>query len=67
MDQTTTWVLAALAGALTGLFGWLGARAPDLRKGPRLLPYRFLMVLAATATILMLVHLVNLAGVSTGR
>lgn len=66
MDLTSTLAVAATAGALTGLFGWMGARAPDLRRGPRLLPYRFLMVLSATVLILMLVHLVNLAGVPTG-
>lgn len=66
MDFTSTVGAAAAAAVLTGLFGWLGARPPDLQRGPRLLPYRFLMVLSATILILMLVHLMNLAGVSTG-
>ena len=59
---------SALAGALLALlFGWLGARAPDLRRGPRMVPYRFLMLLAAVWVLLMLVHAVNLMGVRTGR
>ena len=59
---------SALAGALLALlFGWLGARPPDLQRGPRMAPYRFLMVLAATAVVLMLVHAANLLGVRTGR
>jgi len=61
--------LAAAVGAaiLAALFGWLGARPPNLQRGPRLLPYRFLMLLGAAAVLIMLVHLVNLAGVTTGR
>ena len=53
--------------ALGVLFGWLGARPPDLRKGPRLVPYRFLMALCAVAVMMLLVHLVNLSGFTTGR
>ena len=61
--------LAALIVALgaTALFGWLGARPPDLHRGPRLAPYRFLMLLGAAACLLLLVHLANLAGIETGR
>ena len=59
---------AALAGALlAALFGWLGARPPDLRRGPRMAPYRFLMLLAAAWVLLTLVHAANLLGVTTGR
>jgi len=58
----------ALAFAIVTLFcGWRGARAPDPHRGPRLAPWRFLMLLAAAACMAMLVHLVNLAGVTTGR
>jgi hypothetical protein len=61
--------LAALAAAVAiALFcGWRGARPPDFRKGPRLVPYRALMLLATAAAILLLVHLANLSGVRTGR
>ena len=59
---------SALVGlALVVLCGWRGARPPDLVRGPRLVPWRFLMVLAAAWVLLMLVHLANLAGVQTGR
>ncbi len=59
---------AAAAGLLlAALFGWLGARPPDLRRGPRMAPYRFLMLLAAAWVLLMLVHAANLLGVRTGR
>ena len=67
MDFQTTAIVAAVAALLTVACGWLGARPPNLNRGPRLVPYRLLMVLGATFVILMLVHLVTLAGVTTGR
>jgi len=67
MEWRTTLIAAAAGAALTAFCGWRGARPPDLNRGPRLIPYRALMVLGATFVILMLVHLVNLGGVTTGR
>ena len=68
MDSIPVTLASAAVGlTLVVLFGWLGARAPDPRRGPRLVPYRFLMVLAAAWVLLMAVHLVNLLGVNTGR
>jgi hypothetical protein len=66
MDLPTT--LAALAASLglTVFAGWRGARPPDFRKGPRMIPWRPLMAAAATASLILLVHLVNLFGVTTG-
>jgi len=47
-------VILLVAGALlTVLFGWLGARPMNILKGPRMVPWRFLMLLAATATVLL--------------
>ena len=67
MDWPVTLAAAAGLAGLTAAFGWAGSRPPDLRRGPRMAPYRFLMVLAATGLLLMLVHMLNLAGVTTGR
>jgi hypothetical protein len=36
-------------------------------RGPRLAPYRFLMLVCAAMVLIMIVHLVNLAGFHTGR
>ena len=59
MTFTVTLAAAALCLALTVAFGWLGARPP--RPGRvRLVPWRFLMLLAFTALIAMAVHLVTL-------
>lgn len=55
------------AALVSALFGWLGARKPDPARGPRLAPYRFLMLLFAAVVLMMAVHLVNLFGFHTGR
>jgi hypothetical protein len=67
MDLAPTVMIAAAAALLGVLFGWLGARPPDLHRGPRLAPYRFLMLVCAAVVMVMLVHLANIAGVTTGR
>ena len=67
MDLPATLAIMAALVAF-GLFSaWRGARPPDLRRGPRLMPWRFLMLLSAALAILMLVHVVNLLGFQTGR
>ncbi len=58
-------IVVALASAL--FCGWRGSRPPDLRRGPRMVPWRPLMVALAVAFLVLLVHLVNLMGVTTGR
>lgn len=62
MDLPATSALTALALGLAALFAWLGARAPNPLKGPRLLPYRFLMALCAVAALVLLTHLAGLTG-----
>ncbi|HVY34306.1 MAG TPA: hypothetical protein VG960_07770 [Caulobacteraceae bacterium] len=67
MDLTLT---LAVAGGLLGLAifaGWRGARPPNPHRGPRLVPWRFIMVMAAAFLLVVLVHLVNLLGFTTGR
>lgn len=67
MDLTLT--LAACTGllALAVFAGWRGARPPNLHRGPRLVPWRFIMVTTAALLLVMLAHLVNLMGFTTGR
>jgi hypothetical protein len=62
----TLGLLAAFA-ALALFAGWRGARPPDLSKGPRMAPWRLIMLTAAMGAVLMVVHAVNLLGVQTGR
>ncbi|MDP3660452.1 hypothetical protein [Phenylobacterium sp.] len=67
MDLPLTLALTAATLAFAVGCGWMGARPPNPARGPRLLPYRFMMLLGAAILLVFLVHLVNLMGVTTGR
>jgi len=60
-----TLILAIVAGLFTALFGWLGSRPMNPAKGPRMMPWRFLMLLTFTAALMLIVHLLNLVGIHT--
>lgn len=66
MDLTATAAAAILFLILAVLFGWLGARPINILKGPRLVPWRPMMMICVVGLMLMMVHLVNLLGVQTG-
>ncbi|WP_414994126.1 hypothetical protein [Asticcacaulis sp.] len=65
LSLTLTLILAIVFGLFTALFGFLGARPMDPNKGPRMVPWRFLMLLTFTAALLLVVHLLNLMGIQT--
>ena len=67
MDWTITLGLIGTFVCASAFAGWRGARPSDPSRGPRLVPWRFIMVLAAAFALLVLVHAVNLLGVETGR
>lgn len=67
MDWGVTLGVIFAAVAVAVFAGWRGARAPDLMRGPRLTPWRLIMLLAAAAAMLGVVHVVNLLGVETGQ
>jgi len=67
MTVTTTVIILAIAAALTVAFGYMGQRPMNPVKGPSLIPWRLLMVLSFTVSLLMIVHLLNLFGVQTGQ
>jgi peptidoglycan/LPS O-acetylase OafA/YrhL len=60
MGWTPTLIIAGAALVVAVVCGWRGARPPDLIRGPRLVPWRFLMLLGASAFALMLVHMATL-------
>ncbi|MBS0297458.1 MAG: hypothetical protein JSR45_14210 [Proteobacteria bacterium] len=62
MDLNTALIVCAGCAALAAFFGWRGARPWDLRGGPRMLPYGFLMLVAATAAIFAGVYALDLSG-----
>lgn len=62
MDFRTTLALGAGLAALAAFAGWRGARPPNLMKGPRLIPWRPIMVLATAAGVILLAQAAQLAG-----
>lgn len=65
LELTLSILLALLAVA--GFAGWRGSKPSNPVKGPRLTPWRFIMVTASALALFMLVHVVNLLGMTTGR
>lgn len=57
-----------LGFVVVGVFsGWRGALPSQPAKGVRMIPWRPLMVASAVGALFTLIHLVNLAGFTTGR
>lgn len=67
MTLPVTLSLIAVFLAIAGFAGWRGAQPPNPLRGVRMAPHRLIMVTAAAAVLILLVHLVNLLGVHTGR
>jgi hypothetical protein len=65
LDFTTTAIIAGLSAAVAAFCGFMGARPLKLDDDVRLVPWRFIMLLAATVTIIMVVHLLTLSGLKT--
>ena len=62
MDLRTA-LAAALALLALGVFaGWRGARPPNPHRGPRMMPWRFIMVLCAAGVMILLGQAALLAG-----
>lgn len=67
MTLPVTLMVAAALSALAAFAGWRGARPPNPLRGPRMIPWRAIMVTAAAFLLVVVVHLLNLMGVKTGR
>jgi len=66
LDLIPTLSLMAALSVLTLLAGYMGARPPS-HKGPRLIPWRMIMMFSATAVIILLVHLLTILGLKQDR
>ncbi|HTK33710.1 MAG TPA: hypothetical protein VL358_00305 [Caulobacteraceae bacterium] len=67
MEWPVTLAVTLALAVFAALCGWAGSRPPDPRRGPRLAPYRFLMMMGVMGLLLMAVHMLNLMGLKTGR
>ncbi|CAN5246340.1 hypothetical protein BH10PSE2_BH10PSE2_01230 [soil metagenome] len=63
VSMTLTLILLAVCTVVAVVAGWRGARPPDLLRGPRMMPWRFLMLFAGALASLLLIHLTTLLGV----
>lgn len=59
-DKPLTLVFAAVAACVAVFAGWRGALPSQPVKGPRMIPWRWIMLLATAAGILLLVHYLQL-------
>ena len=64
MGLTVTLWIGAAALVVALFCGWRGARAPDLTRGPRMIPWQMLMMLAGAAVVMMAVHAAALLGLT---
>lgn len=67
MDMSLTLMIAAGLLGLVVFAGWRGARPPNPHRGPRLIPWRFIMLVAAACLLPVLVHVASLLGLIAGR
>ncbi|MGV8929828.1 MAG: hypothetical protein ACOH1E_08740 [Brevundimonas sp.] len=63
MSLSLTLVLLAGSFALAVFAGWRGSRPWDLRRGVRMIPWRFIMLLSGVAIMILAIHLGTLMGV----
>lgn len=62
MDLRLLIALGIGFAALAAFAGWRGARPPNPMKGPRLIPWRAIMVFAAAAAVIVLVQVEQAVG-----
>lgn len=62
MSLTVTLALIAAVLAFTAFAGWRGAQPLNVLKGPRMAPWRFMMLMGAAVLMLLLIHLATLLG-----
>jgi hypothetical protein len=63
MDLQTTLAVFAISIAATVFCGWRGARTWNVLQGPRLVPWRFLMLLAFTCALISGAYAMELMGI----
>jgi hypothetical protein len=67
LELVPTVILACVTSGLAVFCGYMGQRPMNPKRGPRMVPWRFLMLLFVVAAIMMIVHLLNLLGFATGQ
>ncbi len=63
MSLTVTLALLVAALGLAVFAGWRGSRPWDPRRGVRMVPWRFIMLLSGAAIMVLAIHIGTLMGV----
>jgi hypothetical protein len=63
MSLTVTLALLVAALSLAVFAGWRGSRPWDPRRGVRMVPWRFIMLLSGAAIMVLAIHIGTLMGV----
>jgi len=63
MSLTLTLALLAAVVALAIFAGWRGARPSQPHLGVRMIPWRFIMILAGAVALVLIIHVAALLGV----
>ena len=67
MTIATSFSLGLALAALGVFAGWRGARPPNPLKGPRMIPWRFIMLLAAAGALILVFSAARMAGFNPRR
>ena len=67
MTLQNTILVLTLAIGFAAFCGWRGARRWNVMEGPRMIPWRFLMLLAFALALFMAQHALELAGLRPQR
>lgn len=67
MDVPVTLASTAAFLGIAAFAGWRGSLPPNLIKGPRMIPWRMVMVTSAAVVLVLLVHLASLFGLHQDR
>ncbi len=67
MTFATTLGLGGALAALAAFAGWRGARPPNPMRGPRMAPWRLIMLLAAALAIVCLFTAAQILGLGPPR
>ena len=64
MTPATSFSLGIALAALSVFAGWRGARPPNPIKGPRMIPWRFIMLLASAGALILVFSAARMAGLN---
>lgn len=60
MDLSLTLIILAITLVVAVVSGWRGALPPNLHKGPRMMPWRFMMLASIALAFLLMIHVATL-------